>query len=302
MKHLIILNGMAGSEKAGSFKEKIIEEMKGLDYELHLTTAPKEATKFIREYLKENKEETVRVYACGGDGTVFECANGIVGANNAELAIYPIGSGNDFVKCYGDKERFLNMKKLSEAESKPVDLTKISGPTLEEPLYSINVINFGFDAIVGAVGNKNKEKGLDDPYGKALKVAIFKGRFNKTVVTADGEKLNKKKLLLCTIAQGKYVGGKFCCAPKSVNDDGLLDVCLLRTRPLLAFLGIWKPYTNGEHLDNEKYRKTLEYRQVKKVEIDAPKDIDVCIDGEMIVGSHFDVEIIPQAIKLVIPE
>ena len=47
--------------------------------------------------------------------------------------------------------------------------------------------------------------------------------------------------------------------------------------------------------------KRIVYRRAKTVEIIAPKDIDVCVDGEMIRGNHFDVEVCPGAIKLVYP-
>ena len=302
MKNLVIFNGAAGE---GTAIEKLVEiesAFKGTDYEVHLTTAPREAISFIRKYLDENKKEKVRVYACGGDGTVHECANGVVGYPNVELAVIAIGTGNDFVKYYGGQERFLDVKKIMESKAHPIDLTKIEGPTLDEPLYSINVINFGFDAVVGAVGNKNKEKGKKDPYDKAIPVAIMKARFNKIVVTADGEQLNKKKMLLCTLAHGQYVGGKFKCAPHSVNDDGLIDVCLLRTRSLFSFLGILGPYTDGLHLDTPKYAKTIEYRRSKEVLIDAPKDVDICVDGEMIRGANFKATVVPGAVKFVIPE
>ena len=302
MKHLIIFNGSAGEGAAEGRFEEIKKAFEGLDYELHLTTAPREAISFIRKYLEEHKKETVRVYACGGDGTVHECANGVVGFENAELAAIAIGTGNDFVKYYGGAERFLDVKKMIESKAKPIDLTKIEGPSLDEPLYSINVINFGFDAVVGAVGNKNKAKGKKNPYDKAIPVAIMKARFNRIIVTADGEQLNKKRMLLCTLAQGRFVGGKFMCAPESVNDDGLIDVCLLRTRPLLAFLNILGPYTDGKHLETPKYRKTLEYRRSKEITIDAPKDVDICVDGEMIRGSSFKCEVMPGAVKFVIPE
>lgn len=302
MKNLIIFNGAAGEGAAAARFEEIKKEFEGMDHEIHLTTAPKEAITFIRNYLEANKGEKVRIYACGGDGTVHECANGMVGYDNAELAIFAIGTGNDFVKYYGGAEKFLDLKKLMKAKSHPVDLTKIEGPSLDEPLYSINVINFGFDAVVGAVGNKNKEKGKKKPYDKAIPVAIMKARFNKIIVTADGEQLNKKKMLLCTLAHGRFVGGKFMCAPHSINDDGLIDVCLLKTRCLFAFLGILGPYTEGKHLDTPKYRKTLEYRRSKVIDIKAPKDVDICVDGEMIRGSEFKATSMPGAIKLVIPE
>ena len=81
---------------------------------------------FLKNYLAKNKD-TVRVYACGGDGTVHEVANGLVGFANAELAIYPAGTGNDFVngyfyKCVTDGEptptySWENIKIQDDAES-----------------------------------------------------------------------------------------------------------------------------------------------------------------------------------------
>ncbi len=305
MKHLVVLNGNAQSGKASELKETIQKEFEGTPCDFHLTTAPKEATKFVKEYLEKNANETVRVYACGGDGTLNEVVNGAVGHKNAEVALYACGTGNDFSKYYGGAEKFLDMSKLISGKAQPIDLSKLTGGNLEEPMYSINVINFGFDAVVGAVGNKNKAKGKKNPYNKAMVTAIFKARFNKIKVCADGEQLNKKKMLLGTLAQGHYVGGQFKCAPHSVNNDGLIDVCVMHTRSLFGFLGVLKPYTNGEHLDTPKYAKTLEYRQSKKITIESlykDKDIDVCVDGEMVAGRSFEVEVVPGAINFVIPE
>ncbi|MCR5505579.1 MAG: hypothetical protein K6F07_01095 [Bacilli bacterium] len=320
MKHLIVFNGKAGSEKdVKSFKELVEKEFKGLDHELYETTAPRAAIPFIKEYLKKNNKDVVRVYACGGDGTVHECANALVGAPNGELAIYPVGTGNDFAKTYaGTKDykeivegraaekRLQNFPALIKAEAKPIDLSKITGDSLKEPMYSINVINFGFDAIVGAMGNYYKEHGVpasapekfrNDPYGWALKNDAMKhGRFNDTVVTADGEQLNEKQILLGTLAQGQFVGSSFWCAPKSDNTDGLIDVCVLKTMTFLGLGMIIGTYTKGKHLD--KKRKKIVYRRAKKISIVAPKEIDVCVDGEMIKGSKFEVEVMPGAIKL----
>lgn len=304
MKHLIIVNGKAGSLNGDiSFSQKIKENFEGLDYEIHFTTASKEATSFLRDYFNSHKEKT-RVYACGGDGTISEVVNGIVGVPNAELAIIPVGTGNDFVKIYGGVKRFLDFKKMISAETTLIDLSKISGETLKEPLYSINVINFGFDAIVGAKGNENKLKGIKNPYGpKAIIPAILHGRFNKTVVIADGEPLNKEKLLLASLSQGQFVGGEYHASPKSDNTDGLIDVVVMKTMSFLTLMTkYFKAYHDGKHLDNPKLMKKLYYRRAKHIEIVAPKDIDICVDGEIIRGSHFDVEVMPKAINLVLPK
>ena len=307
MKHLICVNGNAGSYN-DAFKGKIAEAFKGLEYEVYETTGPKSLIPFLKDYLKKNSKETVRVYACGGDGTAHEAANALVGFENAELAIVAIGTGNDFVKIYGGKEKFQEFKPLIEGKAQPVDVSKISSPDIED-MYSLNVINFGFDAIVGAMGNYYKENGLPekakkkglDPYEYALKNDAMKhGRFNDIEVYADGEKLNEKQMLLATLAQGQYVGGKFRCAPKSNNTDGLIDVCVLKTMTFLGLGMIIGTYTKGKHLD--KKRKKIVYRQAKEIKMNGPKAFDVCVDGEMIKGNNFTVQVVPGAIKLVIPE
>ena len=309
MKHLIVLNSSILPNKPDVISKEIVEKaFKGLDYEIYETTGPRSVVEFLKKYLKDHEKETVRVYACGGDGTVHEVVTGLAEAKNAELAIYACGTGNDFVKIYGGQEKFLNFDALIKGDVKEVDVSKIEGGKLRDPWYSINVINFGFDAIVGAMGNYYKDNGYPEkakakgmsPYDYALKHDAMKhGRFNDTVVYADKEQLNEKQMLLCTIAQGQYVGGKFKCAPKSDNTDGLMDVCMLKTMTLIGLGMIIGTYTKGEHLD--KPRKKIVYRRAKQVKIVAPKDIDICVDGEMTKGKEFLVTCLPGAIKLVMP-
>ncbi len=311
MKHLIVFNPSAGNnDAADAFRALIKEKFAGLDYEVYETEGPRSVIPFLKDYLPKQKD-TVRVYACGGDGTVHEVANGLVGQKNAELAIYPAGTGNDFVKTYGvtneEIEKYRNFDALIKGQPVEIDLSKLSGGNLKEPLYSINVINFGFDAIVGARGNYYKEHGFPkkvkegtNPYDYALKNDAMKyGRFNDIEVFADGEKLNEKQMLLATLAQGQWVGGQFKCAPKSDNTDGLIDVCVLKTMTFLGLGMIIGTYTKGKHLD--KPRKKIVYRQAKEIKMAGPQEFDVCVDGEMIKGNNFVVEVCPKAIKLVPP-
>ena len=308
MKHLIVLNGNAGSFTA-QLEEKAKKDFEGLDFEIYKTTGPRSLIPFVKDYLAKHAKDQVRVYACGGDGTVHEAANALIGHDNAELAILAVGTGNDFVKIYGGKEKFQDFKALIDGKVQPVDVSKLESPDLKEEMYSINVINFGFDAIVGAMGNYYKEHGLPeeakkkgmDPYDYALKHDAMKhGRFNDIEVVADGEKLNEKQLLLCTLAQGQFVGGKFKCAPKSNNTDGLIDVCVLKTMTFLGLGMIIGTYTKGKHLDRK--RRKIVYRQAKQIRMFGPKEFDVCVDGEMIKGQDFTVEVVPNAIQIVLPE
>lgn len=303
MKHLIIVNTHAGN---GQDTADIAQEaFEGMDYEIYETVDQRSATSFLAAYFKKNKDALTRVYACGGDGTLHEVVNGLVGVKNAELALYACGTGNDFAKIYGGKDKFNDFKKLSTWKAKPIDITKLEGPSLDRPLYSINVINFGFDAIVGAKGNENKHRGIKNPYGfrQAIVPAILRGRFNKIVVNADGEDMNKEKLLLSSISQGQFVGGEYHASPKSDNTDGLLDVIVLKTMSLFRLLlQYFSKYHDGKHLDDEKLMKRISYKRAKVVTIKAPEDIDLCVDGEMIRGNDFTCTIMPKAIKFVVPE
>ena len=125
---------------------------------------------------------------------------------------------------------------------------------------------------------------------------------NRCTVSVDGNVLNPdEKMVLCTVANGKFVGGKYKCAPISQNNDGMLDVCLVKPISrfkVLQFIGI---YEKGEHLDNPKMSKLLEYRRGLKVDVTAHKGFGITIDGEIEHAEKFSVEVIKGGLNFAIP-
>lgn len=304
MKHIFIVNPEAGPVSPLKIINEQLSELGVLDEcEIYVTTSALDATEFVRKKCTENPNDTLRFYACGGDGTINEVAAGLVGNQNGELAIYPCGSGNDYVKCIGGRDRFMNIGKLMSAAAKPIDMMSVCGR------YCINVCDFGFDAVVAQTMIDVKRKKLiggKNAYRTGIVKAIFCGRRNKCRVIVDGEDISARynnKMLLCTVANGQYVGGEFKCAPRSNNDDGLLEVCFVKPISLFKFLQLLPVYTVGGHLDDPKFKDLIVYRQAKKVEVHAySDDFGVCIDGEMTKAGHFTVDVLPGAIKLVVPE
>lgn len=295
MKYIFILNPNAG---AGEAKAKLESQLnvikKKFDYEVYLTKGVGDATKFVKNACAKLKNETCFV-ACGGDGTLNEVASGLVGVDKAVLAVMSFGSGNDFIKYYQGRD-FTSVEKLLEGTKDKIDILKVNDK------YSINVCNFGFDSVVGSTANKIKEKGGKNPYKKGVFKAILTGRFNKIKVVVDGEEITKNKMLLCTLANGNYVGGQYKCAPKSKNNDGLIDVCLFHSMTLFKFIKLLKPYTNGEHLDMPNFSDKMVYRQAKHVDVSADKEIELCLDGEMLAGTKFGIDILPGAVNFVVPK
>ena len=125
---------------------------------------------------------------------------------------------------------------------------------------------------------------------------------NKITLEVEGEIINpSKKMLLCSVANGGWYGGKYFCAPRYKLDDGEMEVCLVNTTSVLNFLRLVGKYKDGKHLENKKFAKLVRYTRAKKVKFSSPEPFPLSVDGEIINDKEFLVEIIPKAIKFAIP-
>ena len=301
MKHVFIINPTAGKSDSRQRIYDMAETLRknhGLDVQCILTRKQGHATELARQLCESGEE--LRFYACGGDGTINEVFNGAAGRENVSVTCWPVGSGNDFVKVFGGAERFMDVSKLLTAPTQKLDLLKVGDR------YSVNVVNFGFDTTVAITINQEREKtghGGKNAYTKGVVKALLTSMRNEFTVTADGEVLEPKgKALLCTVANGQYVGGSFKCAPKARTDDGLLEVCLIKPISRIRFVQILGTYTNGQHLDDPKMKDIVVYRQAKSIHVQGPEGFAYSLDGEIIYENDFTVEVVPGALNLAVPE
>ena len=99
MKHCFLVNPAAGKKDSTFLCTTQIKELcRELDYEILVSKKPGDLTRFAREAAESGEE--VRLYACGGDGTLNEVINGAAGHANVSVTCWPVGSGNDFVKIF----------------------------------------------------------------------------------------------------------------------------------------------------------------------------------------------------------
>ena len=295
MKFVFIVNERAGGRHATDvLRQEIANSGVEFDYEIYVTKARLDATDYVKNYCKSYKDEACFV-ACGGDGTVKEVVSGLVGEQNKYFAVMPYGTGNDFIKYYPDRD-FLDLKKLLCGKAQKIDVIKVNDT------YCVNMINVGLEADVASYGNKVKEKGGKNAYLKGLIHAVLTSRYNKINVYADGEKVTKKRMLLCSIANGRYAGGKYMCAPKSLNNDGYIDLCVFHCMSLLKFLTYVKTYEKGKHLDNKRTLKKCAYRRVKTVRLTCEKGTEICLDGESLFGTSFEISVLHNALNFILPE
>ena len=300
MTHVFVINPAAGQADRGEeIRQKLETYGDSIEYEIYRTRSSGDATRFVREWCRLHPTDPVRFYACGGDGTLNEVVNGAVGFPQASVTAYACGSGNDYVKYYGGAAPFLDLDGLIQAEERPVDLIRVGDR------YCINICHFGFDTVVAKTMIRVKRKKLiggKRTYITGVVVALLKAMRNRCVVRVDGEPLNQRDMLLCTVSNGRYVGGLFQCAPRSINDDGLLDVCMLRPVSRLTFVLLVRLYAEGRHLEAPQLQRYVVYRRGKKVEIEAEEGFAISLDGEILDGSRFSVEIVPYGIRFAVPK
>ena len=299
MKHIFIVNPQAGEH---SSYEPTVNALKPFmdkyDIEIYKTGYEKHATVFIRDYIKSNPDKELRFYAAGGDGTLNEVVNGVMGYDNVSLSVYPSGSGNDFVKSLPNPLNYLDFEKLLNAKNHKIDVLKVN-----DSLYCVNVCNFGFDAMVAKIANDLKNKGKKNAYSKGLIKALFCGMKNQITVEVDGKVFNPNgKLLLATAANGAYYGGKYKCAPNYVLDDGFIESCVVKPVSVPTFLKLVKQYELGNHLSDKRFEKYLLYTRGKTVKMYSKKPFNVSLDGEIITGKTFTVEILEKALNFAMPE
>ena len=113
VQHIFIINPHAGKKDQTGRIYEMADRLRqhGLTCQCLLTQRSGGAEEIARRLVSSGEE--VRLYACGGDGTLNEVVNGAAGFDNAAVTCIPIGTGNDFLKNFGpDAAKFTDAENL----------------------------------------------------------------------------------------------------------------------------------------------------------------------------------------------
>ena len=307
MKYIYIINGRA--DKASQYSD-FFAQLKEVPhtYEVYTTLGEGDATRYVRLYCDLHPDEEVCFVACGGNGIINGVASGLMGylEYNSEFRIqnskfsmailYFAGATEDFIINYPGRN-FRSVKEMLAGTVTSTDIIKVNDS------YCLNVINLGFNSRVASRANALVAKGKSAPeaYIRGVINAFLTSRVNRIRVTVDGERIARGLMVLCTIANGRRVGGEFNCAPTAKTDDGLIDVCYFRAMSLVRLLMLFPLYRSGQHIGSRPGRGKVLYRQAREVVVSSRDIIDIYLDGELLPGSHFEMKILPRALPLRLP-
>ena len=275
MKHVFIINPAAGSRDRTQEYAPMIRRAcntRDLDFEIHISKCPGDCRRLSREAAESG--EDVRIYACGGDGTLNEVMAGAAGFPNAAVTVFSSGSGNDFVKLFDDPKAFFDLERLLDAEEAAFDLIDCNGD------LSINICSVGLDARIGTdVSNYKRLPLLQGfrAYAASTVVNVIRGTSEHYRVEVNGETLDDRFTFIC-VCNGRYYGGGFNPIPEADPTDGKLDVLLVKhvSRAQVPFI-IGK-YKDGRY---KELSHIARYLQTDSIKIICDKPTAINLDGEL---------------------
>ena len=298
MKHLFIVKPVAGGrDHSAEVQQTAAQTLRGSDvpHEIYVTKAPMDACDKIRAEARSG--ETLRVYACGGDGTLNECVNGAAGLQNVAVTHFPCGTGNDFIKTFGaDSARFFDLGELVSGEVRPFDVIECCGR------YSVNICSVGIDARIGTEVHKYSRiplVGGATGYVVSALVNVFKGITQNMRVRGGGCEYTGRVALVCA-CNGQFYGGGFHAMPGARPDSGVLGFHVVRDVKLREFPGLILKYAKGRW--REIPAEKLTHLTGTHLEIESDEDIVVNIDGEALYSRHINFDVCPGGVNFIVPK
>lgn len=247
-----------------------------------------------------------KIIVVGGDGTLNEVVNGLFIQKQCEpkdirLAVIAVGTGNDWVRTFGIPSNYSQaIRAIKEGKTFLQDVGAVSytESKFTQTRYMVNVAGLGFDAFVISIFNHWKAKGYKGRwlYIASILKAYFKYKSSGVKVSVDGNQIFNNLLFSMAVGICKYNGGGVQQLPKAVADDGLLDITLIKP------LHWWHIVFRLRRLfDGGIYSiGHVKHAQGKHIRIESTPPIRLECDGELMGYTDVEINVVPQAISVVV--
>jgi lipid kinase YegS len=287
---LLILNG----KKAGIPEiREAVKQLRGEGHDIlvRVTWEDGDCLRYVNEATELGVQ---RVIGGGGDGTVNEAANALMSVTEGQrpaVGILPLGTANDFATaCEIPESPLVAMKQALETEPHSIDVIQANDR------YFVNVACAGF----GAAITKETPVELKNFLGggaytlmgvlKALNFTHYPTKLVAPNLELEGE------IAVGAVCNGRQAGGGQVLAPEAYIDDGLMDVVVVFSFPILKIDQVFSELSNPT-----KSGEFIKYFQTPWLEAGGKESMPVNLDGEPYSNPQVRLEVIPNALRLAVP-
>lgn len=291
---LVILNPAANRGKMDKCRAAVRDRAEREQAEYIETMKQGEAEERAMIAAKEGRP----VIIIGGDGSVHEVVNGILGSGRrVPLGIVGAGSGNDFawntLKLPHDPA--VAIERAFEGQLVEVDAGIVNGR------YFANSFSVGLDADIAVAADRMKKlpfmSGLRLYYTTTIKQLLFGyHRCPWLSFKLDGDeqigKTQFSRYVVIAVTNGPTYGAGFRINPTADHSDGLFDICTIDYTPLMRALKLLPIVKKGEHAGLPE----VTFYRAKSVYIESQSTVNMQVDGETTSSICYNAEVMPGAL------
>lgn len=263
-------------------------ERHGIGAEIWETERPGHATELARRAVEDG---FACVIAAGGDGTVEEVAEGLVGSD-VELGVLPLGSIMNIARMLGIPRDLDAAAQVIEARRVArIDVGRASTQARSD--YFIEAAGIGIDAGLFAYVNQ-----IDRGNWKSLRPLLtfmWRYRPRRVSLVLDG-RVHRFRAMMVTVANGPYVGAALTVAPDARLDDRQFDVQVFTSFGKLELLRHFISIAGGRRVYNPK----VQCFRARVVEVIPDRPMMVHGDSRPLATTPARFEVLPASLAVIV--
>ncbi|MBB2987630.1 diacylglycerol/lipid kinase family protein [Terracoccus luteus] len=231
----------------------------------------------------------------GGDGMVHLGVN-LCAETPTRLAVVAAGTGNDVATHLGlpVHDAVAAVAVVDAGHTRRIDAGRVTAADGSVRWFA-GVLGAGFDAVVADRAARTAWPRGRSRYVLSVLRELPVFRPIPYSLTLDGARVDTRAMLVAVANTRSFGGGMQVC-PDADPADGWFDVLLVRALSLPAFLLVFPRVYSGRHLGHP----AVEVRRARHVRLEAP-GIRAQADGEMVGALPLDVEVVPDALTVLVP-
>jgi diacylglycerol kinase (ATP) len=287
---MAIVNPAAGQDQPILKTLNAIFKKNNVDWDISITKVAGDGQRLAREAVQAGVDLVV---VNGGDGTVMECAAGLIGSN-VPMVILPGGTANVMARELGLP--FNLIEALSLAVNPETVIHSVDMGQVGEHYFLLRA-GMGFEAamVEGADRELKDRLGLL-AYGLSALQALADPTVARYRLRMDDIE-EQKEGLACIIANSGNLGARGMTLSSTIDiSDGLLDVLVITKADLPSLVALAASVVGGGEEP-----PVLQHWQAREVTVEADPPQTVQVDGEILAKTPVSFKVIPGAVKILVP-
>ena len=297
----VVLNPKSGSVTVADVRRAIDQHLGGMDVEVHEVSREDDLRGLVRSAIDRGCDPIV---AAGGDGTVSVVADVMVGTE-AHLVVLPLGTANVLARELGIP---VDLEGACRLGAHCVKLGSLAGT--DHAVFRLDAMKVGdrhyftqagvgIDALmIRDTAEEHKKRFGRLAYLWTAATALVGFQPRRFTITVDDRAIVAKASQVVVANTGMMGQPPFRWGPDIRADDGRLDVCIVRARSILDYLGIFWYVVRARHRQSPNVRYLVAERSVA-IATKHPQPVQA--DGEILGNTPVRIEVVPNALKVVVP-